>query len=197
VAERLSAWRQTGHYGAAGSGIAFAEATIAAAWNVQGNSARAMLAEEARRLFELELPVVPNTIAKTDALTALWLGPTSWLLVAGGASPLDDFAAKRDALNGAGGTLFDVGASRIAWTISGAHAATVLARGCPLDFHPRAFAPGTCAQSLLSHVDALFVNDGDSFTLFVARSFARDVWHALSESAAQYGYDLRPPVPYR
>jgi sarcosine oxidase, subunit gamma len=197
VAERTSVWQQPGHYGAAGSGIAFAEATITAAWNVQGNPARAMFGEEARRLFEVELPAIPNTIAKTDALTALWLGPTSWLLLAGRASPLDDFAAKRDTLNAMGGALFDVGASRISWTISGAQAATVLAKGCPLDFHPRAFAPGTCAQSLLGHVNALFVRDDDAFTLLVARSYARDAWHALCESAAQYGYDVRPPAPYR
>jgi sarcosine oxidase subunit gamma len=197
VAEVLPSWTQSGHFGAAGSGIAFAEATIAAAWNVQGNRARGMFAEEARRLFELDLPAVPNAIAKTDALTALWLAPTSWLLVAGGASPLHDFGAKRDALNAMGGALFDLSASRVAWTVSGIHAATVLAKGCPLDFHPRAFAPGTCAQSLFGHVNALFVNDGDAFTLFVARSFAADVWHALTESAAQYGYDVRPPAPYR
>ena len=196
MAERSPGWREFGHYGAAGSGIVFTEATIAAAWNVQGNPARMMFGEEVRRLFEIELPAA-NAIATSDALTALWLGPTSWLLVAGGASPLHDFAAKRAALNAMGGALFDVGASRIGWKISGSHAATVLAKGCPLDFHRRAFPPGTCAQSLFGHVNALFVNDGDAFTLFVARSFARDAWHALAESAAQYGYDLRPPVPYR
>ena len=197
MAERSPGWREFGHYGAAGSGIVFTEATIAAAWNVQGNPARAVLAEEARRLFELELPVVPNTIAKTDALTALWLGPTSWLLVAGEASPLHDFVAKRDALNAMGGALFDVGATRIGWRISGTHAATALAKGCPLDFDLRAFPPGSCAQSLFGHVNALFARGDDAFTVMIARSFARDVWHALAESAAQYGYDLRPPVPYR
>jgi sarcosine oxidase, subunit gamma len=197
VDERLPVWRQTGHFGAAGSGITFAEAAIAAAWNVQGNRARGIFAEEARRLLEVDLPAVPNAMAKTDALTALWLGPTSWLLVAGGASPLHDFVAKRDALNGTGGSLFDVGASRVAWTICGTHAATLLSKGSPLDFHPRAFRPGTCAQSLFGHVNALFVRNDDAFTVLVARSFARDVWHGLSESAAQYGYDVRPPVPYR
>lgn len=190
---------QSGHYGAPGSGVAFTEATIAAAWNIQGNAARAAFSDEIQRSFGVALPVAPNTVAKADAITTLWLGPMSWLLVAGGASPLVDFNPKRDALNVAGGALFDLSAGRAAWTISGPHAATVLAKGCPLDFHPRAFVPGTCAQSLLGQVNALFVkeNEAPTFTVMIARSFARDVLHALRESAAQYGYEVRPPASYR
>jgi sarcosine oxidase subunit gamma len=131
-------------------------------------------------------------------LTALWLGPASWLLVAGGTSPLTDINAKRDAFNAAGGALFDVSASRVAWRVSGPHAATVLAKGCPLDLHPRAFAVRTCAQSVYGHINALFIREDDpaSFTVMVARSFARDAWHTLTTAAAQYGYDVRAPVPY-
>ena len=126
-----------------------------------------------------------------------WLGPESTLLLARSASAFADFYATRDALNVTGGALFDVSASRVAWRIAGAKAATVLAKSCPLDFHPLAFPPGTCAQSLLGHVNALFVRDGDGFTMTVPRSFARGAWRTLSESAAQYGYEVEPPAPYR
>ena len=192
-------WTQLGHRGAAGAAISFAEATIAAAWNVQGDPARTAFVEEAQRQFGVALPIAPNTIVGSAALSALWLGPSSWLLVAGGASPLVDFDAKRDAINAAGGALFDVSASRIAWTVSGPHATTVLAAGCPLDFHPRAFAAGTCAQSLLGHINALFVkrDDAPTIAVMVARSYARDAWQALLESAAQYGCEVLPPVPFR
>ncbi len=188
-----------GHYGAAATGVTLAEAAIAAAWNLQGDAARPSLAGLAQRLFDVALPTTANTTVKSGALTALWLGPTSWLLVAGVPSPLVDFASKRDALNAVGGALFDLSASRIAWTMSGAHAATALAKGCPLDFHPRAFAAGTCAQSVLAHVNALVEkhDDAPTFTVMVARSFARDVWRELCLSAAQYGYDVLPPRPYR
>lgn len=185
-----------GRYGAAGTGVAFAEATIAAAWNVQGEPARSLFVEEVRRQFHVALPLAPNTTARPDALTALWLGPASWLLVAGAASPLVDYAAKRDALNAVDGALFDVSASRVAWTLSGPRAADVLAKGCPLDFHPRAFAAGACAQSLFGHVNVLIEkrDDATTFTVMVARSFACDVWHALCASAAQYGYEVLAPA---
>jgi hypothetical protein len=91
------------------------------------------------------------------------------------------FRRARDALNAVGGALFDVGASRIAWTIAGTQAATILAKACPLDFHPRAFAEGACAQSVFGRVNALFYRRAAApvFTLLVARSLARDAWRTL------------------
>jgi len=201
VAERaaLPSWLEPARYGVAASGVVLAQTTITAAWNVQGDASDALFATEAGRLFGVALPTHPNTIARSEALGALWLGPRSWLLVAGGESPLADFMAKREALNAARGALFDLGASRVAWTVGGAHAATVLAKGSPLDFHPRSFPPGSCAQSLLGHVAALFARAGDAsaFTVMVARSYARDAWRSLLEAAAQYGVEVRPPTPYR
>ncbi len=187
-----------GHYGAAGTGVTIAETMIVAAWNVQGDPARASFVE-VRRVFDIALPTSPNNIATTGALTAVWLGPRSWLLVAGGVSPLVAYAEKRDALNNVGSALFDVTASRVAWTVSGPRATDVLAKGCPLDFHPLAFSAGTCAQSLLGHVNALLIkhNEAPTFTVMVARSFARGVLHALVESAAQYGCDVQPPGSLR
>jgi sarcosine oxidase subunit gamma len=190
---------QPGHYGAAATGVALAEATIASAWNVQGDPARPALIEEARRLFGIALPLAPNTSARTDKLTALWLGPESWLVATGAAAALVDHAAKRDALNAAGGALFDVSASRVAWTISGPRAIDVLCKGCPLDFHPRVFAAATCAQSVFGHVNVLIDrrDHAPTFTMMVAQSLARDTWHALCEASAQYGYEVLPPAPFR
>jgi len=197
VADTESAGRPVpGHYGTAATGaLTLGEATIARAWNVQGNPARPALADAAHRLLGVALPAAPNTVARGATQAVLWLGPTSWLVVAPhDPQPPRAFAAARDALNAAGGALFDVSVARIGWTIAGPQAATVLAKGCPLDFHPRIFAAGSCAQSLFGHVNALFWRQADdAFTLLVARSFARDLWHALAAVGAQYGYDVLPP----
>jgi sarcosine oxidase subunit gamma len=190
--------REVGHYGVPASGLTIAAVTIATAWNVHGDPARPDFVVEVRRLFDVALPTKANTTARSDALTALWLGPKSWLLAAGGASALTDFVAKRDALNQQGGALVDVSASRIAWAIAGPRAATVLAKGCPLDFHPRAFAVGACAQSVYGRVSVLVEkrDETPAFTLMVGRSFARDVDRALGVVAAQYGFDVLAARPY-
>jgi heterotetrameric sarcosine oxidase gamma subunit len=187
---------EPGHYGAQASTVTLAEVTIAAAWNVQGDGARTPLLAQAQRCFGVDLPLVPNATARGEAWTALWLGPKSWLLVARAAShevpQSAAFTAQRDSLNAVGGALFDLSASRVAFEIGGRHAASILAKSCPLDFHIRAFPARHCAQSLIGHVNALIFRPEatPAFTVMVARSFASDVWRALCLSSAQYGYDV-------
>jgi sarcosine oxidase subunit gamma len=153
------------------------EATIAVAWNVQG---------DVRAVGDITLPAKPNTVTGT----AFWLGPRSWLVFA----PID-----ANAVLEAGGAAFDLSASRVAYRLSGPDASTILAKHCPLDFDGSVFAPGTCAQSLFGQVNALYYRHAatEAFTVFVARSFAHDVAHHLRASAAQYGCEaiaLRPFV---
>jgi sarcosine oxidase, subunit gamma len=195
---RLATLREVGHHGVSETGLTVAELTIAASWNLQGDPTRAGFVEEARRLFDVALPIKANTTTRSDALTALWLGPASWLLVAGAESSLTAFTEKRGAINQQGGALFDVSASRVAWTLAGPRAPDVLAKGCPLDFHARFVAAGGCAQSLYGHVGVLIEkrDETPTFTLIVARSFAREVERALGIVAAQYGLDVLAARPY-
>ena len=194
----LGRLRGVGHHGVSATGLTIAELTIEASWNLQGDPAQPAFVEEVRRLFDVALPTKANTTARSDTLTALWLSPRSWLLVAGSASSLTGFTDKRDAINRQRGALFDVSASRVGWALAGPRAAEVLAKGCPLDLHPRVFAAGACAQSVYGHVNVLVEKRDEipTFVLMVARSFARDVERALCVVAAQYGFDVLAARPY-
>jgi sarcosine oxidase subunit gamma len=172
--------------------VVLADVAIASAWNVQGRHA----IDEARRQFGLVLDEAPNTITSSADATSLWLGPESWLLVSG-AAPLRHFEARRDAVQAAGGALFDVSASRVAFAVRGARALDVLAAGCPLDLHPDVLAPGRCAQSVFARVNALYARAADGLVVLVPRSFGRDVWHGLCEAAREYGYVEEPARPWR
>lgn len=173
------------------------ELANAAAWNLQGDPTRQGFVDEVRGQLGIALPLKPNTSARSEALIALWLGPRSWLLVAEKPdSPLAGFTDQRDVLNAAGGALFDLSASCVAYRIAGPGAPAVIASGCPLDLHARAFRVGDCAQSLFGRIDVLLHKQDDvpTFTIMVARSFARDAWQALSESAAHYGGGESRPI---
>ena len=187
-----------GVYGAKPGGVVLAPALIERAWNMQAHSDAAAVSVIAQRLFAIGLPLVPNTTVRAAGVVALWLGPASWLVVSQEIAGVPNFREARDAVNAAGGALFDVSASRVAWTLSGPHAANVLAKSCPLDFHASAFAAGRCAQSVYGHVNALIDkrDETPTFTLMVARSFAHDVWQHVCESAAQYGYEVRADAPF-
>ena len=181
------------HYGAAGSAVFLGVATIATAWNVQGGGDSSPFRAEVQRIAGVALPSAANTTSRGEGVVALWLGPQSWLLVAADAAPLGDFAGARDALNAAGGALFDVSASRVAYVVDGPRAVDVLAAGCPLDFDWRSFGAAQCRQSLYGRVSALFYRQGTTpaCTVLVARSFARDTWGSLCTAAAPYGYTVR------
>ena len=150
------------------------DATIAHAWNVQGDASR----------MTLSLPG-PNAVTRGDGMAILWLGPRSWLVLA-------------DTVDASGGVAFDVSASRVAWTLRGEEARIVVNKHCPLDLRLSAFAQGACAQSVFGQVNVLLYRHvaSDGFTLMVARSFAHDVRHQLESSAAQYGCTLLPPRPF-
>ena len=188
-----------GHYGVDTTGITLSAATIAAVWNVQGDPARAGFVSGIQQLFAVPLPLLANTTKRGEPLLVFWLGPRSWLFVesapSGEPSALADFTARRDAVNALGGALFDVSASRVAYRVRGPQAAAVLAKSCPLDFHPDAFPVGGCAQSLFGRVNALFYRQDatPTFVLLVARSLARDTWRLVCRSSAQYGYDVEAP----
>jgi heterotetrameric sarcosine oxidase gamma subunit len=103
----------------------------------------------------------------------------------------------RASINAAGGALFDVSASRVAFAVTGAQASALLATRCPLDFHAGAFPVSACAQSLLGHVGALYYRrEAEDVVVMVARSYARDAWHALCVSAAAEGYDVAPTATF-
>lgn len=185
-----------GHYGAEGADTVLHVATTVAAWNVQGDPARSAMLPQVGQSFGVPLPLAPGTTRQEAGLLALWTGPRSWLVVESRADgrprTLVDFDAKRDALQAAGGALFDVSASRIAFTIRGPHAERILSNGCPLDLDARIFAPGRCAQSVLGHVSALFYRHSQTadWTVLVARSLADDAWRSLCAAAAADGYDV-------
>jgi len=183
-----------GRYGAVPAAVTLAETILGTVWNVQGDASRPPFSTEAPRLLGIALPGAPNTALRQHASVALWLGPTSWLLVGGTAAGLGDFAAKRAALEAAGGALFDVTASCTAWTIAGARAESVLAGGSPLDFGLPAFPERACAQSTFGGVNTLFYRPrAASFALIVARGHARAVWRSLCAAAAPVGYRVLAP----
>ena len=167
-------------------------------------NAEAMAAVEAA--FGFALPITANTSAANinaeDADTiALWLGPDEWWLVVPGPEPEADpvLAEKlRAALTDHFAAVTEVGESRTCIRVSGPSARALLQKGCPLDFHPRAFLAGACAQSILAKAGVtfhLFADEsaaqtgaeGPVFDLYVARSFAEYLWAWLEDAGREYG----------
>jgi sarcosine oxidase subunit gamma len=134
------------------------------------------------------LPAVPNTAASGSGRTALWLGPDEWLVIG---TPDEESALElelAEALGGGLGSVVDLSANRTAIELRGPAARDVLAKGCALDLHPSAFAPGDCAQTLIARAQVILEqrDDAPTYRLFVRGSFADYLATWLLDAAAEF-----------
>jgi sarcosine oxidase, subunit gamma len=179
-------------------GIRLRERTGLGKIDLRGNSGDRAFMTGVGRVLDLLLPTEPNGSASKNTITALWLGPDQWLLTC----PVDDTAffanSLREALADVHAAVTDQSDGRVAFALQGPSARDVLAKGCPLDLHPRSFTPGSAAQSLLAKADVLIhlVDDdpaaGPAFDVYVARSFAHYVWAWLEDAGLEYGVQVEP-----
>jgi sarcosine oxidase, subunit gamma len=150
------------------------------------------------RVLDLLLPTEPGTSATREQIAALWLGPDQWLLTCPESDGARLVGALRGALADLHAAISDVTDGRVAFRLAGPSAREVLAKGCPLDLHPRAFPLGGCGQSLLAKASVLIhlVDDdpraGAAFDVYVARSFGHYLWMWLEDAGREYGVQIEP-----
>ncbi|MEU6803141.1 sarcosine oxidase subunit gamma [Streptomyces neyagawaensis] len=139
--------------------------------------------------LDLALPLEPNTVVRAGELTALWLGPDEWLLVAPPGRERDLETRIREAAGDEPVSVTDVSAQRTTLLVAGSRARDVLAHGCPLDLHPRAFGPGRCAQTTLGRTQVVVVARDEpraGFWVLVRSSFAGHLADWLLDAATEY-----------
>lgn len=156
--------------------------------NLRGDVEDEAFAGAVRGILGNPLPVTPNTFS-AEPYRTYWLGPDEWLV----ATPAGDGPAicsqLEEALAGAHAAINDVSAGNVPMRLGGPAAREVLAAGCPLDLHPKAFAPGQCAQTGLAKAGVLLalLDDTPEFELVVRRSFADYLARWLAHAARRSG----------
>lgn len=158
--------------------------------NLRGNAGDDAFLEAVEGVLGSAVPVEANTVSEADAVRAWWLGPNEWLLVTGPGAELELRERLETALAGCSFASCDVTGYYTTVTLEGPNARDVLEKGCTLDLHPRAFRPGQCAQTLLSHAIITLrptADDATGWELIVRRSFADYVFVWLDDAAAESG----------
>ncbi len=138
------------------------------------------------------LPMACGEVTGTDSHHTLWLGPDEWLVVLA-----TDAVATADQLTAAigeePGLALDVSANRTVLELAGPRARAVLEKGCPVDLHPRAFAPGHAVSTTLARVPVLlWQTDDDTYRLLPRSSFADYVARWLLDAMQEFS---GPGVP--
>ena len=177
-----------------GASVTLGEQAFIEMLNIRGNAADAGFAAAVQSATGLTLPVAANTASVGASGQLLWLGPDEWVFKFPPSnaqyqhpSPAEAMEISlRSALAGLHVSLVPVGHGFTTLVVQGAGAADLLARGCPLDFHPRVFGAGAVAQSHVAKAGAtlLCVAAGTHYELTVRRSFADYLYRWLCEAGA-------------
>jgi sarcosine oxidase subunit gamma len=173
----------------ADAGVTLRERPFLGCVNLRGNPEDARFVDAVQGVLGVAPPTEPNTVAENGDITVFWLAPTEWFVRTGAGGERDLITRLEEALSGQHVATNDVTGNFTTVELSGPHARDVLEKGCTLDLHPRAFASGQCAQTLLSHAGILIrpLEDGQAFELVVRRSFADYTFVWLEDAALEYG----------
>ena len=196
---------RTGGRGVDSCGVALEVLPFRGFLNLRGDPDDDGFVEAVRGGLGQPLPVVTNTFTHED-FWVYWLGPDEWLVMTEPGREVGLAARLADSLAGQPYALTDLTGGQICMRLSGDYVRDVLATGCSLDFHPRVFRPGQCAQTVLGKASMLIglsqsadtgvagvggssepPVDGAVFDIVVRRTFAEYAAWWLYRSAVEYG----------
>jgi len=148
------------------------------------------LADQVVSRFGIELPQTPRAAAE-DLVDFIWAGPSQWL----GVSIRPDMPAElAEQLKGMA-AVTDQTDARAVLRLHGARVRDALAKGCPVDLHPRAFRRGDTIITAIGGigVQLWWADVDDAVHLAVSRSMAGSFWSWLLPSALEFGVEVLPP----
>ena len=160
--------------------------------NLRGNARQPRFVGAVSDVLGDGLPIGANTVTDVQGITMYWLGPDEWLIVTPGERRAGIEGELRKVLAGLRVAVTDVSGGQTVLQLHGAHVRDVLAKGCSIDLHPRAFSIGQCAQSHLGKALILIgqIENQPYFELIFRRSFADYLWTWLEGAAAEYGLEV-------
>jgi sarcosine oxidase subunit gamma len=136
-----------------------------------------------RDKYGLTLPSSPMRV-EGEEVAILWSGPDQWIAVAERTNNRDLEQELKQPLAGLASVVDQTDARAIV-RISGPRSRDVLAKGVPIDLHPRVFGPGSVAITHASHVGIMLwqLDAVPTYELAVFRSFAQSLTEWLEASA--------------
>ena len=142
-----------------------------------------------KNLFELDVPLSPNTSNVSDKTHIIWTGPNRWLIVEPETRDLTALVKSQIKENSV--AIIDLSHARSSIEIDGLKTRELLLKGAAIDFHPEVFLINHCVQTTFFNLSALICClDQNRFNIFIARGFALDLWQKVQEAAEEFGYEV-------
>lgn len=138
------------------------------------------------KVLDIKLPRTPRTsasreISKLGNLSALWIGPDEWLVVAPYGTGLEE---KINSVKKGLYSAVAIDHRNTSITVSGKNAAVAINAGCPQDLSDKVFPIGTCCRTIIGKAEVILWRVGeDRFHIECWRSFSDYVWKYLADAA--------------
>ena len=160
---------------------------------LHGRTAVPRFAQGAARVLGRPPPDAANTFVETrfgeigeERVVVAWAGPEEWFVIGQEEGTSGLRVALRQAIPEADGAVVDVSSGFTLFSLEGRRARDLIAAGCPIDVHPRAFGPGRCAQTLYARTGVCLLQRTEDpaprFEMMVRRSYAAWLWRWMESS---------------
>jgi methylglutamate dehydrogenase subunit D len=145
------------------------------------------LARRVREGFGLNVPTSPRRVAY-GPISFAWTGPGQWLAAAQGMEGHAFEARLRTAALGLA-SVANQSDGRTVIRAGGPKVRDALAKGVPIDLHPRAFGPGDTAVTTVAYLGVHLwqLDDMPTYEFAVFRSFGVAFWQWLLDASAEFG----------
>lgn len=136
--------------------------------------------------YQVVLPDTPQRVEGND-ITFIWTGPHKWIAMAERGQARDLETELKPALAGLA-SVVDQSDARAVVRVSGPRARDVLAKGLPIDLHPRVFKTNSVAITHANHIGVVLwqTDDKPTYAIAMFRGFADSFTHWLHEAAAEF-----------
>ena len=176
-----------GDIGAAGPGVTLHEIRDAGLWQVSGWPGT--MDDVGKRLAGIAgVDAAPGPLksAKGAKGTLIRVQPFVWWLTRADAAT----AAQAMEIDAEQGTSLDLSHSRTVIRIEGPRARDLLNRGMSTDLRPASFPEGAFTGGAIHLVSVNLHHHDGGYDLYMPRGFAVTLWEFLTETAAQWGYEV-------
>lgn len=154
---------------------------------LRGDIASPAFKQAVEQVLQLALPAARGMTTSQRGCSAVWMGPDEWLIQSVEETGPELETALRQALQGVHHAVVDVSSGYTVFELAGRRVRDVLAKGCPLDLHPRVFAVGEATQSHFFKAGITVLHIAEArYQLVVRRSFAEYACLMLLDAAEEY-----------
>ncbi|MDF1749074.1 MAG: sarcosine oxidase subunit gamma family protein [Alphaproteobacteria bacterium] len=154
---------------------------------LRGDAADPAFAAAVKSVLGTDLPTQPMTSQRVGNTRVFWKAFDEWLIWTPEDAEQKLGADLNAALTGLRKSVVDVSDYYTILRIDGPRSRDLLAKGCVIDLHPRAFHPGQATGTGFHHATIFITQtDSDVFDIMVRWSFADYLWNYFADGAREW-----------